>query len=144
MISLRAYEPKDYDLVLKAENIYFHSMTDEEFKSFYINDPLITIYMIESDKSVVGYVVIWRDLDKSQIYNLLIFSDYRRKGFAFQAIKLLEEKIKQLSVHDFTLEVRVSNKAAIALYEKSGFKTVTVRKDYYQNHEDALLMLKKL
>ena len=44
-----------------------------------------------------------------------------------------------------SLEVRVSNIAAQNLYKKLGFKTETIRKDYYQdNHEDAYLMLVKL
>ena len=41
-----------------------------------------------------------------------------------------------------TLEVRRSNKPAIALYEHAGFKTVHVRARYYQDDEDALVMLR--
>ena len=44
-----------------------------------------------------------------------------------------------------SLEVRVSNDKAIALYKKNGFETVALRKNYYEdNHEDAYLMIKQM
>ena len=55
-------------------------------------------------------------------------------------VTLLNQCYKDM-IKYITLEVRVGNKAAISLYEKYGFKSLGVRKGYYQdNNEDALIM----
>ena len=54
------------------------------------------------------------------------------------------EKSEELHYQNVNLEVRVSNVKAIALYQKFGFKNVSVRKRYYSNGEDAYLMIKEL
>ena len=84
---------------------------------------------------------LWKIIDEAQIANLAIHPQYRRKGAA-RALLLngLEECYKD-KIKYLTLEVRVSNEAAIKLYESFGFKSLGVRKKYYQNNnEDALIM----
>ena len=51
---------------------------------------------------------------------------------------------KSMAVETISLEVRISNHAAIALYEKCGFSRAIVRKNYYSDGEDALLMVYSL
>ena len=50
-------------------------------------------------------------------------------------------RMKDLGASVFTLEVRVSNVPAIGLYEKCGFKKAAIRRQYYQDGEDAFLMV---
>ena len=84
---------------------------------------------------------MWKIIDEAHITNLAVHPDFRRKGVAkvllINALKeCYEEKIKFL-----TLEVRASNIKAFTLYEKFGFKSLGIRKKYYQdNNEDALIM----
>ena len=54
-----------------------------------------------------------------------------------------ERRIKLAECENITLEVRVSNKVAINLYKSCGFNVVATRKRYYENGEDAYLMLKE-
>lgn len=142
MIYLKAYTEKDYSLVYQTENQLFNQMSDVEFHAHYLDNPLISIHMIEDGYKTVGYIVIWLDEDKSQIYTMVIFEPYRRQGFGYTALMLMEMMLKEKHVHQWSLEVRESNVAAIELYKKIGFKEVTKRYDYYDNHEHALLMLK--
>ena len=142
MIFLRPYHDRDFSIVFETENALFHPMTESEFESLYIQDKLIEIMMIDSGEQSLGYVIVWQDIDKAQIYSMVIFEPYRNQGFGYDAMMLLEMQLKEKGIHDWTLEVRQSNKKAISLYEKVGFKIVATRKNYYQNHEDALLMLK--
>lgn len=93
------------------------------------------------ENRIVGYLGLWKIIDEAHITNLAVHPDFRRKGAAklllFDALEqCYKEKIKYL-----TLEVRVSNEGAINLYESFGFKSLGVRKKYYQNNnEDALIM----
>ena len=92
---------------------------------------------------LVGYLVISRYVDAWHIMNVAVAPSYRRSGIATQ---LLEELFR-LTANDarrgYTLEVRVSNTPAIALYERLGFEATGVRRGYYtDNREDALIMWK--
>ena len=64
----------------------------------------------------------------------------RRRGLGSQILqKLIDEGLAE-GVTDVTLEVRVSNAPAIALYKSFGFEEAGVRPHYYQDKEDALIM----
>ena len=76
---------------------------------------------------------------------MAIHSDYRRSGYGRALINALVNKARELGIIAATLEVRVSNLAAISLYESFGFISSGVRRGYYSdNNEDALIMWLKL
>ena len=102
-----------------------------------INDEFHTSFILE-DNDFIGYIYIWHDLDKAQIESIII--NDKNKGYGQTLFKYALDYLKNYII---TLEVRVSNKVAIHIYEKYGFKVVTVRKNYYSNNEDAYLMLKE-
>jgi ribosomal-protein-alanine N-acetyltransferase len=92
---------------------------------------------------LVGYLIISRYVDAWHIMNVAVVHAYRRQGVA----KRLLEELFRLTEGDarrgYTLEVRVSNTEAIALYERVGFQATGVRRGYYtDNREDALIMWK--
>ena len=91
--------------------------------------------------ALVGYLVISRYVDAWHVMNVAVTSEYRRRGIA----RALLERLFQVTSSDerrgYTLEVRVSNVGAIALYERIGFVARGVRRGYYtDNREDALIM----
>jgi ribosomal-protein-alanine N-acetyltransferase len=90
---------------------------------------------------VVGYVGLWLLVDEAHIVAIAVREAYRRRGLGEL---LLAESIQvALDNHQeaMTLEVRRTNAAAQALYEKYRFLKVGVRKRYYSdNHEDAIIM----
>ena len=68
------------------------------------------------------------------------------KDDAVAASKILTALIDDAEddgITDITLEVRVSNRPAIALYEGFGFESAGIRRGYYQNGEDALIMWRR-
>ena len=90
---------------------------------------------------LVGYLVVSRYVDAWHIMNLAVDVDLRRLGVASTLLDSLFELTAGDSRRGYTLEVRVSNKAAIALYERYGFEASGVRRGYYtDNREDALIM----
>lgn len=97
---------------------------------------------VEDDR-VVGYIGSQSSIDESDVMNVAVHPDYRRKGIAENLINHLVEELKNRGSHALLLEVRASNAPAIALYEKLGFMQVGCRKNYYHNpREDALILRK--
>lgn len=88
---------------------------------------------------IVGYLVCSRYADVFHLMNVAVDPDLRRRGVAVRMIeRMLEEGGRD---ERYTLEVRVSNHAAIAMYEQLGFRRAGRRRRYYgDNGEDAMIM----
>ena len=92
---------------------------------------------------LVGYLIISRYVDAWHVMNIAVGPDHRRRGIARGLMERLFEVTARDARRGYTLEVRVSNEAAIRLYEQLGFNARGVRRGYYtDNREDALIMWK--
>ena len=96
-------------------------------------------------ETLLGYVGSQTVIDESDMMNIAVHPDFRRRGIAEALVAALEEQLRQRGSKSLTLEVRDSNAPAIALYEKLGFIQVGLRKNYYRNpKEDARILRKEL
>jgi ribosomal-protein-alanine N-acetyltransferase len=104
----------------------------------------ICLGAIDTDRNeLVGYLIISRYVDAWHVMNVAVADSYRRRGVASGLMERLFEATARDSRRGYTLEVRVSNEAAIRLYERLGFKARGIRRGYYtDNREDALIMWK--
>jgi [ribosomal protein S18]-alanine N-acetyltransferase len=90
---------------------------------------------------LVGYVINSRYVDAWHIMNVAVAPERQRRGIATALLDRLFELTRHDERRGFTLEVRVSNEAAIRLYERIGFEGRGIRRGYYtDNREDALIM----
>jgi ribosomal-protein-alanine N-acetyltransferase len=90
---------------------------------------------------IFGVVGVWCTMGEGHIVTIAVASDKRRQGIGELLLVAALEAAADAGQEDVTLEYRVSNGAARALYEKYGFQQVGVRARYYSdNHEDAVLM----
>jgi [ribosomal protein S18]-alanine N-acetyltransferase len=90
---------------------------------------------------LVGYLVISRYVDAWHVMNVAVVPERRREGIACALFDRLFEVTGNDGRRGYTLEVRISNEAAIKLYERLGFQSRGVRRGYYtDNREDALIM----
>ena len=130
------------DIKDKERFLYLGKLISDKFDKLYNldiinkdkNNMLIGYYI---DNILIGFIHILIAVDSIDVINIVVDSEYRRKGVASKLIEYVYNKYGDR--YNYYLEVRESNKAAIALYEKNGFKKVNVRKKYYDN-EDALMM----
>lgn len=101
------------------------------------------ILIAEVNGALAGFINIWRVCGEADLNNIAVDTAYRRRGIG-QA--LLDAGIRECSdCSVMTLEVRRSNSAAIAFYEKNGFEFIGVRKDFYEKpQEDAAIYKKAL
>ena len=93
--------------------------------------------------TVVGYIGSQSSCDETDVMNVAVHPDFRRKGIAESLIGELIRELKNRGSHALMLEVRASNAPAIALYEKLGFQQVGCRKNYYRNPKEDALILRK-
>lgn len=95
-------------------------------------------------EQVVGYIGSQSVLGQSDMMNVAVHPEHRRKGIAEALILALSQALQTGGNQSLTLEVRASNAPAIALYEKLGFASVGRRPGYYRHpKEDALIMRKE-
>jgi ribosomal-protein-alanine N-acetyltransferase len=94
-----------------------------------------------SREPIVGFVGVWLTLDEAHIVTIAVRESHRGRGIG-ELLLIAAIALATLNEREVvTLEVRASNQAAQALYEKYGFRKVGVRHRYYSdNHEDAVIM----
>lgn len=95
----------------------------------------------ELDGEIVGYCGCYQSLEEAEITNIAVRRQLRGHGIGRKLLEELMRMGKERGAFAYTLEVRVSNKAAIHLYESLGFVSFGVRRDFYEKpKEDALIM----
>ena len=142
-IKIRKMETSDIDDVIEIEKVVYgeHHWSKDSFLSELNNDLAQYYSALDENNSVCGYAGIWKILEEVHITNIAVAPKVQRKHIGEALLISIIENCYKNKVKYITLEVRVSNKAAIGLYEKYGFKSFGTRKGYYQNNnEDALIM----
>ena len=95
----------------------------------------------EDTGKLVAYLIVSRYVDAWHVMNVAVEPGRRRAGIATALLHRLFEVTAGDGRRGYTLEVRVSNRAAIELYQRLGFQTRAIRRGYYtDNREDALIM----
>ena len=108
-----------------------------------LNNPLSLWLVAVDDGNVAGYVGSQTVMDETDMMNIAVDQCYRRQGIAQMLVEALMEQLKNAESRCLTLEVRISNTPAIALYEKLGFAQVGKRPNYYRNPKEDALILRK-
>lgn len=136
----------DYDHIddiLQIEELCYgaHHWSKDSFVAE-LNNKISSYYCIlNEDNRCIGYMGIWKIVNEAHITNLSIHPDFQHQKLAHRLLLTSIKECYREKVKFITLEVRASNERAIKLYERFGFKSLGVRKKYYQdNNEDALIM----
>jgi ribosomal-protein-alanine N-acetyltransferase len=104
-------------------------------------------WVCERQGSIEGYGVISVGAGESHLLNLCVRPEVQQQGIGRKLLKHFISVARRHSAEVIFLEVRPSNRAALALYGKSGFNELGVRKDYYPapgGREDALILARVL
>lgn len=89
---------------------------------------------------VVAYGGLMFAVDEAHVTNIAVAPEVQRRGFARRMLLRLANVAVERGFTALTLEVRVSNTAAQAMYRQFGFAPAGIRQRYYENTEDALVM----
>lgn len=128
--------------LLQIERACFSNPWSAQSLSAALRDPdTVVVGTTDSAGRLIGYGALKRVLDDGYILNVGVLPAYRRQGAGAALVSALLAFAKTQRLAFVTLEVRRSNAAAIALYQKFGFAAQGIRKNYYSRPvEDALLM----
>lgn len=142
MIVIRTMSERDSSAVWELEKKCFSVPWSEESIRAMFSEKGYWNLTARDDGSLVGYIGMKAVLDEADITNVAVDPDRRRQGIGKMLLRGLLAKAGELGIRRIFLEVRVSNTAARALYEQAGFRTVDVRKNYYEKpKEDAYIMV---
>jgi [ribosomal protein S18]-alanine N-acetyltransferase len=93
------------------------------------------------ESPIAGYIVARETAGELHINNVAVRSEYRRRGIGATLLTRILAEARRRKANAAFLEVRSANQAAQALYEKSGFKAIARRANYYSEpQEDAVVM----
>ncbi len=104
-----------------------------------------SLYLVaEEDGRVVGSCGVTNVSGDGEIDNVVVDEAYRNRGIATALLRETLKRGQAMGVKAFTLEVRVSNAAAIHVYEKAGFVSEGIRPRFYEKPtEDAMILWKR-
>jgi [ribosomal protein S18]-alanine N-acetyltransferase len=143
MIELRKLKLRDLGVIEEIERASYPTPWSRSMFAGELAKPSsICLGAVDGEQDeLVGYLIISRYVDAWHVMNIAVAPAYRRKGIARALMERLFEVTERDARRGYTLEVRVSNDAAISLYEALGFRARGIRRGYYtDNREDALIM----
>lgn len=144
MITFRRMEEKDIEEVSRIEEETFSMpWSPASFREMLKSGS--TFYAVaEEEGRVLGSCGVLQVLEEGNITNVVVEKKYRGRGIGTALLAFLMEEGKKQGISAYTLEVRVSNGEAIHVYEKLGFVSEGIRKNFYEKpKEDAVIMWKR-
>lgn len=145
-IRLAAMTLDDIDAVLAIERAVFNEpWVRGHFEHEVTNASVSWARVAREDGALAGYLVAWVVWDELHLGNIAVAPARQHRGVATALLEEMFAHAAERGCRMATLEVRVSNDRAIALYTRLGFKPVAVRRRYYRdNGEDALIMMAEI
>ena len=135
--------PGDIDAVCRIERRSFASpwtraMFEKELSGQFPQSKTTAAWL---NGKLAAYCVAWTAADETHIVNFAVDPKLRRQGIGKALVQRLFADARRAKAPRVTLEVRVSNRPALRLYERMGFQIAAIRKRYYRdNGEDAYIM----
>lgn len=145
MYSIRKMEKDDIPKVIEIDERNFSLPINENILLSELNREMSYYVVIVNNDEIVGYGGMWEVLGEGHITHVCVDHPHRRRGLGDLLMNHLLGRLREINYFACFLEVRESNEGAIALYEKHGFTTIGLRKNYYSdNKEDALVLWKDI
>lgn len=136
---------EDLETVYLLENLYYKSPWP---RSMFIQEleenKYAHLFVAKLKDVIIGYYGFWLIMDEAMVTKITVVKPLQQKGIGLILLKDLISRCVEAGCSQISLEVRVSNKNAIRLYENQGFEKVNIRKQYYSDLEDAYTMIKIL
>lgn len=130
----------DLELISTSLETEFDDFWNYNILKNALQNPNNIILVAKDNQNIVGFAVINIVLDEATIENIVTKKDMRNKHIASNMIEEIIKICKEKRLSSLTLEVNSLNTTAINLYQKFNFKNTGLRKKYYNNTDDAIIM----
>lgn len=140
---IRELRSSDIPFVVRIEEATLGESLGEAMLSRYVDNQMCVSYVYDIDNIVAGYISCNFDGDALEVCNLCIASNYQNKGYGTKLLAYALNEAYIRGAQTSVIDVRDNNLRAIHLYEKLGYKRIHIRKNYYKNGDDAIVLLKQ-
>lgn len=142
---IRELTKTDLNRIMEIEQKCFHSPYSLSQYEYELDEnPFAKLFVLEIDNEIVGFIDYWITFEMIQLCKIAIDPKYQGRHYADLLMGHMHLCGKIDGGENVSLEVRVSNTKAISLYQKYGYIEANLRKNYYDDGEDAYLMIKAL
>lgn len=130
----------DFEIISPILSSDFDNFWSPEILKSELNNENSQYIVAKIDAKIVGFAGIWKSVDDVHITDIVVKKDFRKNGIGSLLLQKLITLTKELKFNELTLEVNSNNEVAKKLYLKFGFKELGIRKKYYNNTDDAIIM----
>ena len=146
-VTLAPMAQSDLDTVIAIEqSAYSHPWTLGNFRDSL--NPLFVAQCLWLDGELLGYFLAMRGVQEMHLLNITVAPAHQGQGWGHMMLDALSLMSRHEGAQWLWLEVRQSNLRALQVYERYGFKQISIRKDYYPagrlQREHAVVMSLKL
>ena len=134
-MTIKHFEKIEPILLDKFDSFWSSSTLKNE-----LQNPNSQYFVALLNDDIIGFGGIWKAVDDCHITDIVVRKDFRNHGIGSKILEKLIQVAKQTSLSSLTLEVNANNVPAQKLYKKYGFISLGVRKKYYNNVDDAIIM----
>ena len=134
------------EIVEKLTRIHNENFEEKKNETYFLeilnNDLYSVFYLSEKETSKIsGYAVFYDTFDSIDLFEIAVLKEKQGKGYGNMLLNYTADIFCKNGRKIF-LEVNENNEKAIKLYEKNGFEEISVRKNYYGNNQNAVIMMK--
>ena len=130
---------KDHEEIMEIHNLSFDNKWNIQSMETMCEIENYSFIIIKTNNEILGYIILYDTLDSFDLFEIAVKNDHRNQGLGTKLLKALFVKTDK----DIFLEVNEINVKALGLYEENGFVRISLRKNYYNDNKNAIIMVKK-
>ncbi|MBV9866855.1 MAG: ribosomal protein S18-alanine N-acetyltransferase [Abitibacteriaceae bacterium] len=139
-IAVRHATRADLGALIVIERASFHDPWAPSSIESSLENERIFVLVATIENMVCGYGVAWTVGDDGEVTHIAVAPEARQQGVGSTLLQEMISECRQRGAEKVFLEVRPSNERARRLYERLGFQKVGLRRQYYRDGEDAIVM----
>ena len=146
IFKLRTYEPGDFEILYEIDQACYEpeiAYSRRELRQ-YMRFPGLECMVAEVEGKLVGFCLAASEDAQGYVITMDVLGEYRRHGIASALLEAVEQRLAARDVTEVWLETATDNDAAIAFWQRHGYRKQGVRKNYYPGKRDAFTMRKSI
>jgi ribosomal protein S18 acetylase RimI-like enzyme len=146
IFKLRDYSPRDFENLYQVDQQCFDpalAYSRPDLRN-YLRLPGGDCVIAEAEGKIAGCLVTANENGVGSIVTIDVLASHRRQGVATLLLEECERRLAAAGVRTIELETATDNTSAIAFWQKHGYRTVQVQKEYYPDGRDAYSMTKRI